>query len=465
VSSRSAGPGERSLLDYYLEVVLPALAARLDQVFPEFGWRRDARGWVATNQETTHRLLGVRADRVVAHGAAPPGFLVHGAEPIAWTAYLNGGSVPRGHEFARVVRELADRAGVDPAPLEQRPPPDRVAELLNDLFLVARRELASARGADARHYLAQRALPPEPPDPGLALMPELASVRARLQQRGYSAAELARAQVLDDPRWAGRIIGAWRDESGRIGTLWARATSTVDTAKYLYLRGRSRSDLPPYGLTDVLGLAPNERRQLLLVEGVLDAHQLRARGLHNVAALGGTTIAAPTFDRLTRCGIEQVVLLLDNDQAGRQATARAIDRATQAIDPPQLDVLDPALLAPAKDADAYIRQHDADALRSLLKQRSCAISWRALQLLHSTDQSAPAHQRRAALARAGHWLGTLPPRLALEQEDALRLIANRCGYSTTAVERAFRARFYPHHPTSRPPRPQPQHREPEELER
>ncbi len=67
-----AAPQQR-IGDFYAEVVLPALAAHLDAVFPEFGWKQDARGWVATNEEMTHRVLGVRADRVVAHGAAPPG--------------------------------------------------------------------------------------------------------------------------------------------------------------------------------------------------------------------------------------------------------------------------------------------------------------------------------------------------------------------------------------------------------
>ena len=66
--------------DFYVDAVLPALAARLDAAFPEFGWKQDARGWVATNEEMTHRVLGVRADRVVAHGPAPSGFLVHGGD-------------------------------------------------------------------------------------------------------------------------------------------------------------------------------------------------------------------------------------------------------------------------------------------------------------------------------------------------------------------------------------------------
>ena len=41
----------------------------------------------------------MRAERVVAHGPAPRGFLVHGGDAMLWTAYVNGGSVPRGPQF------------------------------------------------------------------------------------------------------------------------------------------------------------------------------------------------------------------------------------------------------------------------------------------------------------------------------------------------------------------------------
>src|SRR3954447_25734709 len=108
-----------SLVDYYTDIVLPVLAARPHIAFPEFGWRRDARGWVATNEEMTHRVLGVRAERVVAHGPAPRGFLVHGGDSTLWTAYLNGGVIPRGDAFVALVQEIAARAGVDTSPLDR----------------------------------------------------------------------------------------------------------------------------------------------------------------------------------------------------------------------------------------------------------------------------------------------------------------------------------------------------------
>src|SRR5262245_11545069 len=147
--------------EFYAEVVLPALTARLDVAFPEFGWRPDARGWVASNQEMTHRVLGARADRVVAHGDAPAGFLVHGGPTVLWTAYVNGGEVPRGDACRSVVRELAGRARVDTSPIERAQPRDRRDELLTDFFRLCHGELHGHGGGLARAYLQKRGFSPE----------------------------------------------------------------------------------------------------------------------------------------------------------------------------------------------------------------------------------------------------------------------------------------------------------------
>ena len=75
-----------SALEVYTEVVLPALLERLDSALPEFGWRRDRWGWVATDQEFTHRVFGVRADRVVAHGSCAERI----PRPWRWVGVVDG---------------------------------------------------------------------------------------------------------------------------------------------------------------------------------------------------------------------------------------------------------------------------------------------------------------------------------------------------------------------------------------
>lgn len=86
----------------------------------------------------------------MAHGPAPRGFLVHGGEATLWTAYVHRGVVPRGADFVRAVKELAERANVDPSPLERSEPRDRKAELLQEVDALCRRELMSERGWQAQ---------------------------------------------------------------------------------------------------------------------------------------------------------------------------------------------------------------------------------------------------------------------------------------------------------------------------
>lgn len=442
--------------DFYRQQVLPALAEQLDRIFPEFGWRRDPRGWTATNDEFTHARLGVRADRVVAHGPAPSGLLVHGGEPIPWTAYLNNGSLPRGPDFLRTVKQLAERAGVDPAPLDRAQSVDRRAELQEAFFQLCRRELAGKRGAAARAYLQQRGFPPDTiPNTGLGVVPAAIPTGRQLERSGYQLTEIAAAGILADARWPGRLCGAWRDQHNRIGTLWARSLNDADTdSRYLYLKGATRTNLPPYGLADLLARMRDGRRELVLVEGVLDLHQLRAHGIENIAALGGTATCPQTFERLHRLGIETVTLCLDNDQAGRAATTRAVEHAARARHSPDLYLIDPDQLGSANDPDAFIRTRGRGRWNQLIGTRSCGIAWRTRKLIGTVRPDSPLPERRAALARAGTWLATLPPRLALEQEDALHAIAEQCGYSSEATIRSFRARYWnpPQHERQQPTR-------------
>jgi DNA primase len=323
----------------------------------------------------------------------------------------------------------------------------RRAELLGDFITLCQSEIASERGAKPRAYLERRGLPGEAlTGLSLGVVPAPERTRANLLDNGYSQAEITGSSVLADSRWSGRVVGAWRDERGKVKTFWARAPDDAGDpgSRYLYLRGASRTGLPPYGLSDLLDGSYKTRREFVLVEGVFDLLQLRASGIEDVAALGGTATRPQLFERLARLGVETVTLCLDNDEAGRTATARAVEQSARAKLSPALLVLDPHRLAPEKDPDAFVRAGGVRAWQALLERRECGIAWRVLELLGDTNSKAPRTVRREALARAGAWLGFLPARLTLEQEDALTAAAERCGYTPEAVQRAFRARYWEH---------------------
>ncbi|MBA2475867.1 MAG: toprim domain-containing protein, partial [Actinobacteria bacterium] len=202
--------------------------------------------------------------------------------------------------------------------------------------------------------------------------------------------------------------------------------------------------------SEVIASSRDAHRELVLVEGLIDFHQLKARSFENVAALGGTSTNPRTFERLRKLGVETVTLCLDNDEAGRTATMRAVENSVRAQRSPTVYVISPERLDVAKDPDVLVRSQGTDAWRTLLTKRECGIVWRAGQLVADVEPNGSLDERREGLSRAGTWLGALPARLSLEQEDAVRAVAKRCGYTVEAVERAFRARYWsPQHSQTR----------------
>jgi len=169
---------------------------------------------------------------------------VHGGDSTLWTAYLNGGVVPRGEIFAFVVREIAGRAGVDTAPIDQTQPRDRASALLQGFFALCSSELHGRAGAAARAYLEQRGFPLRTIDNGgLGVVPGELFTKNALEPAGYSELEIARSGLLADGRWPGRLCRAWRDERGTIRTLWARSLRDSDSStRYLYLADRPDLD-------------------------------------------------------------------------------------------------------------------------------------------------------------------------------------------------------------------------------
>jgi hypothetical protein len=105
-------------------------------------------------------------------------------------------------------------------------------------------------------------------------------------------------------------------------------------------------------------------------------------------------------------------------------------------------VIDPDLLGQAKDPGNLIRTGGRDAWHAASAAHVCGVTWRVLDLTGPLDHPRTELVRRAALARAGAWLGALPARCAIEQSAALNHVAESLAYDRDAVRRAFRARYW-----------------------
>lgn len=424
-------------MDFYEEQVLPAAFARLDAVFPGLGLKRKGRGWTATNRETTEDRFNARPDRVVCN--RPGGFLVHGGDAVSWLAYLRGGTAtPKGADFVAAVKELAKAAGVDCSPLERELTPEESAnlqarqrrgDLMEDFVALTHEALLAAAGKSARAYLVGRTFT-ETELEGLSLgfYAGVETVSAAMKAKGYTAEELEASGILADGRWDARVIIPWRDARGRVATVAARdVTGTAkEGAKYLYLKGGTKP--PAFGLD----VAKNSEAGLVLVEGLLDVVLLQARGLDNVAALGGAgdLLNPARWAELAALGFPAITLALDNDAAGRTGTMNALANIRNVNKVPKVYVVDPAALGNFKDPDELVRVEGVEAFRQVLKKATPWAVYLGLDLLGDVTPVSVDRERREAADRVLDFTADLRgERAALDTEDLFRLAADKTGYS------------------------------------
>ena len=159
-------------------------------------------------------------------------------------------------------------------------------------------------------------------------------------------------------------------------------------------------------------------------------------GMPNVAAIGGARLQPAAISHLTRAGVDSVVLAFDNDAAGRDGISRAVEAFSRAQEAPAMRVVEPTDSGIEGSRRVCAEAGDRQFPRAV-EHAECGVTWRAIELTGQVNVHDVPNSRRAALARAGEWLGTLPARLSLEQEDAFRIVADSCGYSAPAVERFF----------------------------
>jgi len=115
------------------------------------------------------------------------------------------------------------------------------------------------------------------------------------------------------------------DEFGRLRAVVGRRTHADQEPKYKPIVPESGARFKDvlYGLYEATGgLNPplHYHHEINVTEGYWGVYRLVSQGFTNVAALMGTTMSDGQFRKLVN--YEQVVLLLDPDEAGRKATKR-----------------------------------------------------------------------------------------------------------------------------------------------
>lgn len=282
-----------------------------------------------------------------------------------------------GVEFREGLEQLAEKVGVQlsdakPDPREaQRRSARKVSLTLHGLaqdYYV--RCLASARGADARAYVAKRGLSPEMTERfGLGASPDgwhdlenFLRSKGHEPMAGVTAGLLVRNEkgnVYD--RFRGRLMFPIHNLAGQVIAFGARALKADDDPKYL---NSSESDIYTKG-ENLYGLFQARRAMAhhkvgLLTEGYLDVMSLHQFGFNHACGVLGTALTPGQVRRLAGF-CSRVDLVFDGDGAGRKAALRSAEMvlsaglACRVVDLPE-----------GEDVDSLLQKQGAEAFTACL---------------------------------------------------------------------------------------------------
>lgn len=346
-----------------------------------------------------------------------------------------------GLSFPEAVKRLGERVGIEVEETPDSPAEIRRRELSEQLLKINeaacsfyhRILLEDPGGAPGRRYLRQRGYEGETVRSfRLGFAPERwEALTEHLRGEGFSASELNDAGLVrpgqkgrgDYDLFRNRLLFPIYDLQERVVAFGGRVLDD-SLPKYInspetavYHKGKTL-----YGLCQARD-AMRHSREVLVVEGYFDLLALVEAGFANVVATCGTALTAD-HARLLKRYVEKVLLVFDEDAAGRQASFRAMDTLL----PEGLATRIVALPAGA-DPDSLLREQGPDPFKAAVDGAQPALEVFMDDCLKSGDDSVE-NRARAAEEVLGH-LRRLPSEL--ERDLYVKQLAAKTGLSENVL--------------------------------
>ncbi|MDQ6670932.1 MAG: DNA primase [Chloroflexota bacterium] len=367
-------------------------------------------------------------------------------------------------EFSEALRALANMVGVT---LPERRDPEAEDQSRRLLTILERAQtfyqglLWGAGGGRARAYLSGRGLADETLRTfGMGYAASGNGLLRYLERDGYSEQELQAAGVIgiaDDGHqfdfFRERVLFPIRDGQGRAIAFGGRSLEDGATPKYLNSRDTLLFHKQETLFAFDLARKPMaQEHQVVIVEGYMDAAMAHQHGYHNVVATLGTAVTDRHL-RLLHRHVDEIVLALDADAAGKAATWRALQVADESLRTGLTPVVGPSrrqqrfvdnrsvrlrvlALPNAKDPDELIRA-DPNAWPGLVQAATPVVDF-VLQQLEARHDLKTAHGKAAAAEEIAEVLtGIASP---IEQDHYTNETAARLKVEPAAVRRLLRSK-------------------------
>lgn len=320
------------------------------------------------------------------HGEKTPSFSVAPDKGIYYCfgCHKGGGVINfqmeiEGLSYGDAVRALAKRAGMevpeDPQFQSRYKQQERLWALSKEAARYFHSKLYAPEGAEGLSYAQKRGMPRSTLTKfGIGFAPNgWNGLVDAMKAKGYTDQELKDAGLVSEKN--GRIYDRFRnrlmfpiiDVRGNVIGFGGRV---MDDSTPKYLNSPETIIFNKRKNLFALNLAKKSKLgYLILVEGYMDAVTLHQYGFDCAVASLGTSLTQEHAVLLSRY-TEQVVLIYDGDEAGQNATRRAIPMLEAAGI--QVKVL---RMHDAKDPDEYLKKYGADKFKVLLEEASNRVEY------------------------------------------------------------------------------------------
>ena len=353
-----------------------------------------------------------------------------------------------GLSYPDAVRFLARRAGMevpeDEAYASQYKLQERLWALSKDAARWFRSQLFGSMGDRALNYIVSRRLSVKIVESfGLGYAPPgWSGLTDAMRDKGYSKEELVSAGLaIRSDKGKGTVYDRFRDRLmfpiiDVRGNVIGFGGRVFDNSTPKYLNSPETIIFNKRKNLFAMNLAKKSKLDyIILTEGYMDAISLHQFGFDCAVASLGTSLTDEHANLLSKY-TQKVVLTYDADNAGQNATRRAVPMLEKAG--LQVRIL---RMEGAKDPDEYLKKYGADRFRLLLERSENHAEYRLQSLRQKYDLTAD-DQRVSFLSEAAQMVSELPS--AIEREVYGARAAEAAGITPQAmkveVDKAYRRR-------------------------
>lgn len=347
-------------------------------------------------------------------------------------------------DFIDTVKLLAERAGLQMPQTavdsrrtaENKRRRDTILKIMNDCAHFYLDNLNSGNADAHIQYILNRKIPANVVRSfGLGASLNFDELPSFLLRKGYSKQDILDSGTVNEVKGrlvdaqGGRLIFPIINALDEVVAFGGRILGKADFAKYKNTKetvvfNKSKT---LYNINLLKKLKRSQTiKEVIMVEGYMDAISLYSSGFKNVVASMGTSLTQDQA-RLIKRYTDTVLISYDGDAAGQKANLRGLDilkgEGLNVKVVPLPDGLDP---------DDVIKQRGAEGYRQCLEAAMPLIDYKLLVLEKSYDLEKSEDKRRF-VAEAIKIIKTADS--AAEQEDLLKKLRDKTGYTYESLNR------------------------------